>query len=205
LSFIILRGKCRFCSAKISPIYIIVELLTGLVAVSFFQHFGLSTFFVIYSVLCAALIVVTFVDLKIEEIPDEISIPGMVIGLILSFSFPELMDTGIRLLALGRSFLGLLAGGLSIYLMGEIGKFFFKKEAMGGGDVKLLAMIGAFVGWKSVLLIFFLAPFFGSIIGIILKIKEKREMIPYGPYLSLATVVVILWGKEILNRLFFMM
>jgi len=182
-----------------------VELLTGLVAVSFFQHFGLSTFFVIYSVLCAALIVVTFVDLKIEEIPDEISIPGMVIGLILSFSFPELMDTGIRLLALGRSFLGLLAGGLSIYLMGEIGKFFFKKEAMGGGDVKLLAMIGAFVGWKSVLLIFFLAPFFGSIIGIILKIKEKREMIPYGPYLSLATVVVILWGKEILNRLFFMM
>jgi len=143
------------------------------------------------------------VDFKIQEIPDEISLPGMVIGLVLSFAYPALMNETGHLRALLASFIGLLTGGLIIYLMGVLGKAIFKKEAMGGGDVKLLAMIGAFLGWKLTLLVFFIAPFFGSVIGIILKIKEGREVIPYGPYLSLAAVIAILWGNEILGRLFF--
>lgn len=203
LSYIVLGGRCRFCKVRISPVYFIVEFLTGLIFVIFLNHFGLNTIFMVYTILACMLIIISFIDFKTEEIPDEITLPGMLVGLILSFSFPQLMQRDIRLLALLDSFLGLLAGGLSIYLMGVLGKILFKKEAMGGGDVKLLAMIGAFLGWKLILLVFFLAPFFGSITGIVLKIKEKKETIPYGPYLSLATIIVILWGNKILSWILF--
>jgi len=83
-----------------------------------------------------------------------------------------------------------------------LGNFLFKKESMGGGDVKLLAMIGAFIGWRLVLLTFFIAPIFGSIVGIILKLKKGVELIPYAPYLSLGAVMSILYGNTILSYLF---
>ena len=203
LSFLLLGGKCRFCRVRISPLYFIVELLTALLFVLFLNFFGLNVSFIVYTALACSLVVITFVDLKIEEIPDEITIPGMFIGLVLSFSFPQLMREGMRFPALLNSFLGLLAGGLSIYLMGALGKFLFKREAMGGGDVKLMAMIGTILGWRLVILVFFLAPFFGSVVGIILKIKQNREVIPYGPYLSLATIIIVLWGNEILGWISF--
>ena len=93
----------------------------------------------------------------------------------------------------------LVVGGGSIYLVGMLGQFIFKKEAMGGGDVKLMAAIGAFLGWKLVILTFFIAPLFGAVVGIILKIKDGREIIPYGPYLSLAALVAIFYGDRILR------
>ena len=101
-----------------------------------------------------------------------------------------------------QSIIGIAAGGGSLFLVGLIGELFLKKEAMGGGDIKLLAMIGAFLGWELALLTFFLAPFFGSFTGIILKIKEGREMIPYGPYLALAAFIALLWGEPIIRFLF---
>jgi leader peptidase (prepilin peptidase)/N-methyltransferase len=86
--------------------------------------------------------------------------------------------------------------------VGLLGTLAFKKEAMGGGDVKLMAMIGSFIGWKFVLLTFFLAPFPGSVIGIIAKLKFKQDIIPYGPFLSMAAVISIFWGDTILKYLF---
>ncbi|MDP3804851.1 MAG: A24 family peptidase, partial [Candidatus Omnitrophota bacterium] len=95
------------------------------------------------------------------------------------------------------------AGGGSIYAMGFFGKLAFRKEAMGGGDVKLMAMIGAFLGWKLVIFTFFVAPLFGAVVGIILKLKDGREIIPYGPHLSLAAVIAMFFGNKILNTFFY--
>jgi len=202
-SYIALRGKCRFCKGGISFRYFLVELLTASLFIGFFLGFGLTAKFFAYTALGCGLIVATFVDFKHQIIPDEISLGGLAVGLILSFILPQLHETASRMQALLFSSIGALAGGLSIYAIGLLGKMVFRKEAMGGGDVKLMAMIGAFIGWKLVLLVFFVAPFFGAIVGIILKIKNKVELIPYGPYLSLATVICIFWGEDILKRLFY--
>jgi leader peptidase (prepilin peptidase)/N-methyltransferase len=151
----------------------------------------------------SGLIIATFVDFEIQEIPDEVSIGGMVVGLILAIAFPSIMNETARLNSFLNSFSGALIGGGMIYIMGMLGEFAFKREAMGGGDVKLLAMIGAFIGWKLVMLTFFLAPVFGSVVGIILKIKHGKDIIPYGPYLSLAAVCSIFFGERILHLLFY--
>lgn len=202
LSYVCLRGRCRFCKKAISFRYFAVELITALLFISLFNHFGLTAIFIIMSLLTAGLIVATFIDWQHKLIPDLITLPGLAIGLLASFVFPELQRTQIHLLGLGKSLLGVLVGGGAIYAIGVLGKAIFKKESMGGGDVTLLAMVGAFIGWEKVLLAFFVAPLFGSIVGIILKLKDKREYIPYGPFLSLAAVISIFWGDEIINRLF---
>jgi leader peptidase (prepilin peptidase)/N-methyltransferase len=203
LSYIILGGKARCCNAKISFRYFIVEVLTAIAFLVLFICFGLTPKFFAYSILASGLIIATFVDFEVQEIPDEVSIGGLIVGLILSAIFPSILNESSRFGGFLNSFLGALAGGATIYLMGVLGEFAFKKEAMGGGDVKLLAMIGSFIGWKLVLLTFFIAPLFGSVVGIILKICEGKDVIPYGPYLSMAAVVAILWGDRILRALFY--
>ena len=89
-----------------------------------------------------------------------------------------------------------------MFLLGMAGELIFKKEALGGGDVKLMAMIGAFLGWKLVILTFFMAPFFGSIVGMYMKVRHKREIIAYGPYLSLSSIICLIYGNDILKYLF---
>lgn len=202
LSYLALRCRCRFCRRPISLRYFLVELLTALLWLALFMNFGAAPKFFLLGILGSALIVSTFIDFEFQIIPDVITISGIFAGLIAAFSFPSLMDAATRQAALLNSFFGIIAGGGSIYLTGVFGKMAFKKEAMGGGDVKLMAMIGAFLGWKYVLLIFFIAPFFGACSGIILKMRYKIEVIPYGPYLSLAAIIVIFWGRNILNYLF---
>jgi len=157
--------------------------------------------FWIYSLLAFSLIVVTFIDLEFQIIPDRISLVGIFIGVILSVVFPGLMEAANRKWAFLNSIIGALAGGGLIYLTGVLGQFAFKKESMGGGDVKLMAMIGAFLGWKLAILIFFLAPFFGAPIGIYIKLVKKEDTIPYGPYISLASFVAMVWGNKILSLL----
>lgn len=201
VSFILLLGRCRACRTKISLRYPIVEFLAASLILLFFVSFGLSEKFFAYAILVSGLIVATFVDFAIQEIPDEVSLGGLTIGLILSVVFPALFGETSRLWSFSNSVLGALAGGVSIYLTGIVGEFVFKKEAMGGGDVKLMAMIGAFLGWKLVLLTFFIAPFFGAGVGIYMKLKYGNDTIPYGPYLSLGAMVAILWGNHILRFL----
>jgi len=210
LSYIALGGKCRFCKSKISPRYLIVEIITAVLFVFLISKLGLNSVTIIYIALTSALIAATFIDLKHQIIPDEITYGGMVVGVILSVIFPQLHDTANRLYALRDSILGLLTGGALIYALSALGTIAFRKKlkeigeesAMGGGDVKYLAMIGAFLGWQGALFVFFLAPFFGGVVGVIEKLRRKADIIPYGPYLSVATLVVIVWGERILNRLF---
>ena len=203
LSYIVLFGKARCCKTKISFRYFIVETLTAIAFLIFFIVFGFTAKFFAYLIFVSGLIVATFVDFEIQEIPDEVSIGGLIVGLVLSVLFPSILNETLRAGALMNSFSGALIGGAMIYGMGMLGELAFKKEAMGGGDVKLLAMIGAFIGWKLTLLTFFIAPLFGSVVGIILKIREGKDVIPYGPYLSLAAVFSIFFGDRLLRLLFY--
>jgi leader peptidase (prepilin peptidase) / N-methyltransferase len=210
ISYLILSGRCRFCKSKISFRYFIVELLTAFVFVLLVNKFGRSGKTLIYIALSIGMIIATFVDLQHQIIPDEITYGGMVLGLLSSILYPQLHSTYHRLYALRSSFIGLIAGGLLIYAVSWLGTIAFRKKlkqigeesAMGGGDVKYLAMIGSFLGLQGVLMVFFLAPFFGVIAGISEKLRKKSDIIPYGPYLSLATLVVVLWG-DIITRVFF--
>lgn len=203
VSYLALSGICRFCKKPIAFRYFFVEFLTAALLVILHGKFGLSAHFFIYGILSCALVAATFIDFDFQIIPDEITIGGLGLGIILSIIFPQLHHTSLRMHALIYSILGMLAGGGSIYLIGRFGEIIFKKESMGGGDVKFLAMIGSVLGWKLTLLIFFLAPFFGAVVGIIARLTRGAEVIPYGPYLSLATFLVILWGNRLLAYLFY--
>lgn len=203
VSYIILRGRCRHCGSRISFRYFLVELATATVFVLFFHFFGGGLIFWIYAALACGLIIATFVDLGHQMIPDEITLGGLGVGLALSLIYPPLHGLTSHKLSIFSSFLGALVGGGSLYIIGFLGNLAFKKESMGGGDVKLLAMIGAFVGWKLVLLTFFISPLFGSIVGIVLKIKKRIGLIPYGPFLSLGAIISIIWGKQIIRWLFY--
>ena len=202
LSYILLLGKCRKCKSKFSPRYMVVELISGIVYVLLYLHFGLSVKFLAMCYLASSLIVVSFIDLDTYEIPDSITLSGIALGLIISVISPSVMGKTIRLEAGLDSLFGILVGGGIIFILGVLGEFVFKKEAMGGGDVKLLAMIGAFIGWKLAIFTFFLAPFFGAFAGIFMKLKYGKEVIPYGPYLSIAAIIAIFWGEEIIKAIF---
>ncbi|OIO33488.1 MAG: hypothetical protein AUJ70_03155 [Candidatus Omnitrophica bacterium CG1_02_40_15] len=199
LSYLMLRGRCRVCHEKISFRYFAVELISAVSFLILYMNFGLNYIFWIYSLLTFSLIVVTFIDLEFQIIPDRISLVGIFVGIVLSVSFPGLQNAFTWKKAFLNSIIGALAGGGLIYLTGVLGQLAFKKESMGGGDVKLMAMLGAFLGWKIAALIFFLAPFFGAPIGIYMKFVKKEDIIPYGPYISLASFVAMVWGHKILS------
>ncbi|MCX5678389.1 MAG: prepilin peptidase [Candidatus Omnitrophica bacterium] len=206
-SYVILLGRCRFCRQRISLRYPVVELATALILTVLFVIFGMTSKFFAYSTMACALIVATFVDFEIQEIPDQVSLGGLAAGIALSFLFPSIMDSVSRMHALAGSLAGALTGGGSIFILKIFGTLVFKNKikelgigsAMGDGDIKLMAMIGAFLGWKLVLLTFFIAPFLGSVPGIISKIRSGSETIPYGPFLSMAAMISVFFGNKILS------
>jgi len=198
LSYIVLRGKCRDCSRNIPIRYPVVELLSALGGVVLLDHFGQGPVFLVYWLFVLSLITVAFIDLETQEIPDMISLPGILVGLVLVTALGAIQGSG-HFNAFRSSLLGIAAGGGAMFLMGFLGELIFRKEALGGGDVKLMAMVGAFLGWEKVILVFFLAPFFGAAVGIFMRIKFKSEVIPYGPYLALASFIALLWGDNIIN------
>ncbi len=202
LSFIVLSGKCRNCEAPISPRYFFVEFLTAFAFLGSVHYFGWTVHAAASIVFLTLLLGVSAADLEERIIPDEMSFAGMAAGLLFSVGFPALHHTVNHWHALGFSFLGLLMGGGLIYAIGVFGELVFKKESMGGGDVKLMAMMGAFLGWQNVALVFFLAPILALPIGLYVKFKKKEDYIPYGPFLSLAGAIVLFFGDFVL-RLFF--
>lgn len=207
VSFILLQGKCRFCKAKISFLYPAVELLTAFFYILLFLKFNLSAEFFIFAAATTGLIIVSFIDFKYQIIPDEVSLYGLAAGLILSAIYPRLhglpaQQAGAHLNSFLSSFSGALAGGGILFIIGVLGKWIFKKDAMGEGDMKLLAMIGSLVGWKLVLLTIFLSSLFGSVVGLYMKFKTKVDRVPYGPFLSLGAFVSVLYGEAIINRIF---
>ncbi|NWG02555.1 MAG: prepilin peptidase [Syntrophaceae bacterium] len=193
-SYIFLNGKCRYCKKPISIQYPLVEGITALSSFFLFMKFGPSLSYLFYFAFVAALIVITVIDLYHQIIPDVISLPGIGVGLIISLILPQI--------TFFNSLIGVLLGGGSLFIVGTVYQWLFKREGMGGGDVKLLAMIGAFLGWKAVILTILLSSLVGSITGILimaLKGKDFKYAIPFGPFLSLGAVISLFWGQNIID------
>lgn len=199
LSFVALGGKCRDCKAAISIRYPVVELLTAGLFVALYRHFGATPWYPISVYFACSLLVVTLTDLDSQIIPDEVTVVGMLAGLLASFFFPALQGETWGKAAIGNSVLGLLVGGGLLFMVGLVGDFVFKRESMGGGDVKLLAMLGTFVGPAGVLLVFFFAPVLALPVGLTLKLTRRAEVIPFGPYLALSGLAVFFWGPKLLS------
>ena len=208
LSFLLLKGKCRFCKAGISWVYPAVELATGLFFLGVLFRFGPTAVAAVYAAFGAALIVVSVIDAREMIIPDEISLPGIPLGLILSGFFPALHGVSRWQEGLTRSLLGCAAGAGLIFIMGFAGKIIFQRklkaigeeEAVGGGDLKLMGMVGALIGAPKVLLTtLVLAPMLGSVVGVVMKFRFKRDLIPYGPFLALGALATVFWGDGLVK------
>lgn len=199
ISFVFLVGRCRHCRAPIHWRYPAVELVTGLGMAWMIARFGAGPVGWIWAAAFCALLTASLIDLEHQILPDEITLGGLVVGLVASAFVPSLHDQYIWWQGLWQSAVGAITGAASIYLTAVLGEMAFKRESMGPGDIKLMAMIGSLVGWKLVLLVFFMAPFFGLGVGLVARIKFKADVIPYGPHLSLAAMVAALWGEKILR------
>lgn len=194
VSYILLKGKCRHCHSPISFQYPLIEAITAFTSLILFMKFGPSLSYLFYFLFVAALIVITVIDLYHQIIPDVISLPGIGVGLLASLMVPQI--------TFFNSLLGILLGGGSLFLVATLYQWLFKREGMGGGDVKLLAMIGAFMGWKAVILTIFLSSLIGSITGIIIMLmkgKDFKYAIPFGPFLSLGAVIALFYGSSLMD------
>lgn len=194
ISYLLLRGKCRGCATHISFQYPLVELLNGVLSLLLFLRFGPTIAFAVLFIFCSALVVITFIDLEHQIIPDEISLSGIVIGFVLSFFIPG--HTWLN------SLLGIVLGGGSLLLVAYLYQFLTGKDGMGGGDIKLLAMMGAFLGWKAIPFIIFASSLVGSVIGITIMTMQKKDSklaIPFGPYLAFGAVLYIFYGKPLIR------
>ncbi len=195
LSFLLLKGRCRSCGKRISPRYPLVELLTGSLFLATYWSFGLTPQTAIYLLLASSLITVGFIDLDKKIIPNLITLPGIVLGLALALFLPYL--------SLWSSLLGAILGGGTLFLVGIFGRALFKKAAMGGGDIKLAAMIGAFFGWQQILLVLFLSFLLGAIIGTTIEFVKgtlsTRRQIPFGPYIALSGIIAIFFGQDLIK------
>lgn len=197
ISFIFLRGKCRDCGGAISWRYPLVELITAMLALLLFLKFGLTLNFFTFFIFTAVLIVITFIDLDHQIIPDILTLPGI----------PLFFLAAIFLVKVPwpEALWGLFIGGGILLAIAFVYEFIAKREGMGGGDIKLLAMIGGFLGWKSLLFILFFSSFSGAIVGIMAMIIKKQNMkyaVPFGPFLSAAAVAYLFWGDAFMRLLF---
>ena len=203
LSYLWLLGKCRDCHERISPRYFVVELLTGLVALALYSRFGLSYTFVVGFVFAAALIVISFIDLNVRIVPDVISLPGIIVGLMFSvigyFVFTDAVEIIPTPLS---SLIGILVGGGFLLATAWIYEKVTGVDGMGGGDIKLLAMIGAFLGWPSIPVTLFVASVLGSVIGVGLMVATgagRRLALPFAPFLCSGALIYLFYGEALIR------
>jgi leader peptidase (prepilin peptidase)/N-methyltransferase len=196
LSFLMLGGRCRHCRAKISSRYPLVETLNALFYVAVVWRYGLGWHVPFLCVFCSAMIVIAFIDLDFQIIPDLITLPGILIGLIASsFLLPDPFARDSSL-GLREGIIGAVSGGAIFYLIAVV-----SRGGMGGGDIKMMAMVGSFSGWKSVLLTTFAGSLFGSVVGLFLiafKGKGRKTKVPFGPFLAFGALLTLFFGQEIL-------
>lgn len=193
VSYLLLGARCRHCGQHISVQYPLVEAITALLSLFLFLRFGPSLSYAVYLSFTAALIVITVIDLYHQIIPDVISIPGILAGLLGSWVLPH---TSVL-----NGLLGVLLGGGSLFFVATVYQWLFKREGMGGGDVKLLAMIGAFLGWKAVILTILLSSLIGSVVGITIIVWKGRSFkyaIPFGPFLSVGALISLFYGNDLI-------
>jgi len=197
ISYLFLAGKCRKCGQKISLRYPAVELLNALLYIAATLQFGMGWHLPLILAFISAMIVITFIDLDFQIIPDVITVPGMIVGLAAShFLFPDPFAKD-SLLGFVNSIIGLLSGGISFYLIA-----YLSRGGMGGGDVKMMAMVGTFMGWKGVLLTTLIGSLTGSLVGVglmIFKGAGRKTKIPFGPFLSLGSLATLFFGQIILE------
>lgn len=201
ISYLLLRGRCRACTGAISLRYPLVEALNGFCYAALLWRFGPAWSTFVYAIFCSAMIVITFIDLDFQIIPDRITLPGIPLGLLAGSLL--LPDPFLRAAPLGwkASFIGAAAGFAFYYLIAWLSIAILKKEGMGGGDIKLMAVVGGFLGWKAVILTTFLGSLSGAIVGLgymLLSGKGRGTLIPFGPFLALGAIVSLFFGQEII-------
>ena len=203
ISWLILGGRCRHCKTRISGQYPLVELLSGAFAVLSYFHFGLTPTAAIVYALSVTLVAISFIDLEFRIIPNVISLPGITLGLVLGIvsQFTQTFSWPITTGAID-SLIGMLIGGGIFYLIAWIYYLMTKKIGLGGGDIKLLGMTGAILGWESVPQTIILGSIIGSVVGIgaMLVYKTGRNTeIPFGPWLSIGALLYIFADLPIFN------
>lgn len=189
LSYIFVKGRCRYCKDKISIRYPLIELLTGIVFIMTFFHYGVSIQFFSTIFLFSALIAISFIDIKHRIIPD-----GIIITLIVAGVFFNIINSEITWI---DSLIGFFAASVPLLTIALV-----SKGGMGGGDIKLMAAAGLFLGWRLILLSLFISSIIGAVIGIglvLLGIKKRKDTLPFGPFLSLGIMISLLYGGSIIK------
>ena len=197
ISFVILRGKCRDCGHPIDRRYPLVEILTAFFAFTIFRHFGIAPITLVVFLFVCVLIVISFIDLEKQLIPHVLTLTGIPVFAVLSVLFNGL--------GLSDVFLGIMVGAGSLYFVAVYYEALTGREGMGGGDVNLMAMLGAFFGVKSLLFILLVSSLLGAVVGIafiLFKGKDMKYALPFGPFLCAAGVVYLFFGDS-LSSMFF--
>lgn len=193
ISWLFLRGKCSSCKAKISVRYPMIELITALLSVLVAHSFGIQWFTLTALMLTWVLIALTMIDFDTQLLPDNLTLPFLWLGILVSL-------INISPVSLQASIIGAMAGYLSLWSVYKVFKLLTGKEGMGYGDFKLLALLGAWLGWQAIPLILLLSALVGAIVGFSLIIflgRDKNVPIPFGPYLASAGFISLLWGSQL--------
>lgn len=200
LSYLWLRGRCAFCKTKIPLRYFGVELATALMFVGLWKlsegnwiQFGISAVFM------SMLLVIIMTDFEMKFVPDLITLPGMVLGLLVSLVPGGIFEQTLWYHRLLQSALGLACGYGFLFVAALLGNWLFKKESMGGGDLKLMGMMGAFIGLPQIFYVFMLAPFIALPFALWYRAVKKEEQIPFGPFLAFWGAAFFLYGDVLMN------
>ena len=191
VSWLVLGGKCRSCKTRISPLYPVVELLVGLLFFAAVLQNGLTIEAARAAIFGTLLLGIALTDGRTYLIPDEFTLGGLAFALVIALA------SGFQ--ALLGALIGAAVGFLVLWVVGAMGKWLLKEEAMGGGDIKMMAMVGAFLGWQGVLLTIFLGALTGTLIFLPLKLMRKNRLVPFGVFLSLGAAATFLIGPAILE------
>lgn len=198
ISYLVLRGRCRFCKTGISIRYPLIETLTAIFSLALFLKFNLTAPFFFWFLFVSVLITISFIDIDHQIIPDVMSLPGIIVFASSFYFIPEM--------TLKNALLGIFAGGGILYSVAWVYYKLKKQEGMGGGDIKLLAMIGAATGIKGVVFTIFTGSLLGTLIGILIMLytraADSKLKIPFGPFLSLGAVLYIFYGNELIQWYF---
>ncbi len=195
ISYLLLRGRCRTCRNPIPLHYPVVELLSGLLSAAVFILYGFSFQYIAFFIFWDVLLLISFIDLQHKIIPDVLSVPGALLGLLLAVLKINPQVTWLD------SLIGMGGGAGFFYLVALLFKWLRKKEGMGLGDVKLLAMIGAWMGWRPLLFVVLIASLSGTLIGggtLLLSRKKFDEKIPFGPFLVIGALGYFFFEQRIL-------
>jgi leader peptidase (prepilin peptidase)/N-methyltransferase len=190
MSWLLLRGRCRSCRTPISIQYPLIELLTALIWAFMGWRYGLGVSAFAGAVFFTILLGITMTDAREYTIPDEFSLGGLVLGIL--FSLPGGFST------IASALIGAAAGFAILWVVGALGTRMFKEEAMGGGDIKMMAMVGAFVGWQGVLLTIFLGALLGTLVFVPLSFLDRKRLVPFGVFLSAGAAATWLAGPTVI-------